>query len=200
MTSNYFSATAIGLFVTVALFWVMDTLIRLQPLVLQDPPHLGTLTFTRLIEERPVETVDPRQRFDELKEPVEPTPRLQSDPTSGESLAVRLTPTASRPMNKLDPIGAAVQDGPLVSMVRVGAMYPPRAAELGLEGHVVLQFDVTATGHVTNVTVVESSHRLFEKPAVDAIAKFRFRARVIDGQPQPTYGVRNLFRFEIDDG
>lgn len=200
MTTNYASATAIGLCVTVALFWIMETLIRLHPVVVREPTVRGTLTFTRLVEDRPLATTDPRQRFDELKEPIEPAPRPQSNAGSIVSLAVRPPAAASRPLRTIDTLNTAVPDGPLVSMVRVRAVYPPRAAEIGLEGYVIVQFDVSETGRATNVTVVESSHRLFEKAAIDAARKFRFRPRMVDGHPQPSYGVRNLFRFEMERG
>ena len=71
---------------------------------------------------------------------------------------------------------------------------------VNLEGWVVVEFDVSGSGTVENVRVIESSHRVFERAAVRAAERFRYRPRVVDGVPQPTRGVRNRFRFEMERG
>ena len=86
------------------------------------------------------------------------------------------------------------------STVRVQPVYPVRAQTQGLEGHVLVQFDVMADGTVTNITVIESSHKVFERSAIEAAGRFRFKARVVDGVPQASYGLRNLFTFEMESG
>jgi len=48
--------------------------------------------------------------------------------------------------------------------------------------------------------VIESSHAIFEQAAIKAARKFRFKARVIDGIAQPTYGVQNRFVFRMESG
>ena len=61
-----------------------------------------------------------------------------------------------------------------------------------------MQFDVNPDGTVTNVTVVESSSKIFERAAIKAAQKFRFKARVVDGVPQPSYGLQNRFVFKME--
>ena len=56
-----------------------------------------------------------------------------------------------------------------------------------------------SAGSVTAVRVVESSDRVFERAALDAAKRFRYKPRVVDGVPQPVSGVRYLFRFEMSD-
>ena len=89
-------------------------------------------------------------------------------------------------------------DGPLVNMIRVKPVYPPPAARKGLEGYVIVQFDVLADGNVANVAVLESSNRVFEASAVRATKKFRFKPRVVDGVAMASTGIQNLFRFEME--
>jgi hypothetical protein len=40
---------------------------------------------------------------------------------------------------------------------------------------------------------------LFEKAALNAVYRFRFKPRVVDGVPQLSAGLQNLFRFEFSD-
>jgi hypothetical protein len=47
------------------------------------------------------------------------------------------------------------------------------------------------------VVVIESSHRVFERPAIDAALRSRYRPRVVDGVAVMTTGVRMLYRFEF---
>ena len=93
-----------------------------------------------------------------------------------------------------------MQDGSLVAIVRVEPTYPLRAEESSLEGYVTVRFDVNADGTVSNVTVVSSSHRIFEKAAIKAASKFRYKARVVDGIAQATYGLQNRFVFKMERG
>jgi protein TonB len=90
-------------------------------------------------------------------------------------------------------------DGPLMVMVRVQPDYPLVAEQRGLEGCVVVRFDVTASGTVSNVAVVESSNAIFERAAIAAARNFRFKARVVDGVPLTSTGVQYQFRFELED-
>ena len=84
-------------------------------------------------------------------------------------------------------------------MVRVTPVYPIRASTRGLEGYVIVQFDVMADGHVANVVVVESTHAVFDSPAIKAAERFKFKPRVVDGVALVTEGIQNLFRFNLED-
>jgi len=200
MIVRYASAVIAGTIVTLGLFYVMQALIRLQPGVIVEPVQNGRLTFTRLIEERPVEKEVLQRRFEDLRDPIEPTPSVE-DPNAGlDALRVVTKLVPSDPQTELDRLTGFYQDGPLVAIVRVKPVYPVRGTTLGLEGYVIVQFDVSADGSVYNISIVESTHRIFERAAIDAARKFRFKARVVDGVPQPSHGIQNLFRFELARG
>jgi protein TonB len=92
-----------------------------------------------------------------------------------------------------------MQDGPPVALVRVSPTYPARAQQAGLEGWVLVQFDVSATGTVTNIRIIESSAAVFENSARRAAARFRFKPRVVDGIALETRGIQNLFRFDMEN-
>lgn len=69
-------------------------------------------------------------------------------------------------------------------IVRITPKYPVDAARNGIQGWVVLAFDINTIGEVTNVKVLESQpKRIFDKAAKQALRKWKYRAKLVDGQP-----------------
>jgi periplasmic protein TonB len=89
-------------------------------------------------------------------------------------------------------------DGEYMPIVQVAPQYPRRAAERGLEGYVMLEFTVTREGTVRDPVVIESSSSVFDRSAMDAVLRFRYRPRVIDGEPVEVPGVRFRITFELE--
>ena len=124
---------------------------------------------------------------------------LTAIPTATDDVTLSI-PTGTPLPNKTDRYRASpfTQDGPLVAMVRVSPTYPTSMSTRGIEGWVTVQFDVLPDGTVGNVTVLASSNRSFERSAIQAAGRFRFKARVADGVPRTSTGVQYRFRFELD--
>ena len=62
-------------------------------------------------------------------------------------------------------------------------VYPADARTSGVEGRVVVRYDVTAAGTVANAVVVESEPRgVFDAAALDAVRSWRFRPMVDRGE------------------
>ena len=61
-----------------------------------------------------------------------------------------------------------------------------------------IQFDVLASGSVSNFRIVESSASAFENAARKAAARFRCKPRIVHGVAIKTTGVQNLFRFQME--
>ncbi len=95
-------------------------------------------------------------------------------------------------------IGFGASDGEYLPIVKVAPVYPSRALSRSLEGYVIVEFTVTRTGTVQDVSVVESTSTLFERAATDAALKFKYKPRVIDGEPVEVPGVRNKITFVIE--
>lgn len=199
MFTRFAAALTSGTFITLSLFWVMNHLIAMQPGVVTEPRDPWRFTFLPQMDDEPV-IVDNGPEFtpEQLTE-TEPTPPRPEHAMDTGTIGVRLTQPPAPPSTG-GFVPGALNDGPLVAIVRVRPVYPIRAQEQGIEGHVLVQFDVTAEGTVTNITVIESSHRVFENSAIDAAKRFRFKPRVVDGVPQPTTGLQNLFTFEMEQG
>lgn len=186
--------------VTLGLFLLMNELVSFSSQREQQARAPSDVFFARLPPEPPPPPQPPVQAFDALKAPVEvlpnavPVDRIQSLPVPPGAPV----PHPGPPNATLDEPGAP--DGPLVAIVRVEPAYPASAAARDLEGYVIVRYDVAADGRVRNVTVVESSHRLFEASAIAAAKRFRFKPRVVDGVARESQGLQNRFTYRMERG
>lgn len=53
--------------------------------------------------------------------------------------------------------------------------YPENAAREKIEGYVVIQFDIDKNGNAKNLKLIESSNRIFDKTAITAVSKHKFK-------------------------
>lgn len=83
----------------------------------------------------------------------------------------------------------------------VGAVYPPQAREQGIEGHVVVRYDLDVEGRVHNARVVSASPpEIFDESAVQAVSRWRFSPPRRDGEPQPVTGLESRLDFTLEGG
>lgn len=198
MFANVATAVSSSTAITFALLYAMSLLITFQPQAVVEPASPWTIDWVKLEkQDDPPETLTPPLPPEILNPPRPPAERA---PASGDPVLAVSAPSSAPPaVAPYTGPGTLVQDGPLVSMVRPQPVYPARALRQGLEGWVVVQFDVLADGRVANVAIVDSSDPVFEGAARDAAMKFRFKPRVVDGVATSTPGVQNLFRFRMND-
>ncbi|MDX1489744.1 MAG: TonB family protein [Pseudohongiellaceae bacterium] len=109
----------------------------------------------------------------------------QPDLATQHSLAIgRLTPSA--PDQEMNPI------------FTVAPQYPMELAMAGEQGWARLEFDVNEDGTVSNIQAVDfEGGEAFEKSAIEAVKKFRFAPRFVDGEPVKVEGVQYVMRFEL---
>lgn len=92
------------------------------------------------------------------------------------------------------------QDGSANPIVQIPPIYPERCRSRGIEGRVVLEFDVTELGTVENVRVIESyPGTCFDKASIKAIKQWKYRPKTINGQAVPQIGVQEAIEYEFDD-
>ena len=73
-------------------------------------------------------------------------------------------------------------EGDIIPIVVIRPMYPRDAAMQGLEGWVKVEFIITAIGTVKDPRVIDANpRRIFNREAIRAILKWKFKPRVIDG-------------------
>lgn len=94
--------------------------------------------------------------------------------------------------------GFSTSDGDYLPIVKVNPIYPRRAQERGLEGYVILEFTVTNVGSVTDVVVVETTSSIFNRAAIKAASKFKYKPRVVDGEPVAVSGILHKITFEME--
>ena len=145
----------------------------------------------KLDEDKPEKPPEPEQQPPDMPQP-------QGDQLD-TSNTVNISFTARTGIN-LDPARGnfGVVDGEYLPIVKVAPIYPRRAERRGLEGSCVVEFTVTKTGTVRDARAIECTSPLFERAAVNAVAKFKYKPRVVDGQEIEVPGVQNLMRFEMD--
>lgn len=196
MYARAFSSATGALAVTASLLLVMQLLITTGEAIMSEPRVRHDLNLVKVREEQEVDTVqDPPPR---LAKPLVPPPTVINRPPSEHSPGVSL-PAPLPPEQGTTLPGINFSDGPLVNIFKVSPTYPSSAAARGLEGTVLVQFDVTAEGRVTNVIVLESSHSVFNKNAIAATYRFKYKPRVVDGVSFGATGLKNLFRFEMEE-
>ncbi|HTL66882.1 MAG TPA: energy transducer TonB [Lacunisphaera sp.] len=76
--------------------------------------------------------------------------------------------------------------------------YPYEMSRAGISGEVVVEFIINTNGDVVQTQVVRSSHREFEQPALQAVAKWKFKPGKKGGR---TVNVRaqQLLEFNLED-
>jgi protein TonB len=82
---------------------------------------------------------------------------------------------------------------------QIAPAYPPELRKAKIEGVVTLVFVLGEDGRVEEPRVENSSRPEFEKPALEAIRKWRFRPGEKDGKPVRTY-IRIPMRFRVSTG
>lgn len=75
--------------------------------------------------------------------------------------------------------------------------YPRDAARQRIEGYVVVEFTVTATGETSDITVIQSEPRhTFDREARRAVSGWKYQPALKDGRPVPMR-VQKTIRFNL---
>lgn len=199
MITRYATAISIGAVVTFGLLFLMQLLIATGGSAITEASNFRIVDFVRV--ERETETQRREDLPEKPPEPQRPPEMPDADQFDNFDSALAVSMSSPNMSNGLElgGLGFGINDGEYLPIVRVAPAYPLRAQQRGLEGHVIVEFTVTRTGSVRDVVVIESSNPVFERPAIEAALKFRYRPRVIDGEPIEVPGVRNLFTFVLEE-
>lgn len=195
-------AAIMAIIMTFLLLWGMQKLIAGGNNAMTEPVKGNVLDFIRLKQD---ETVAKKERKPQKPaKPKEPPPPMVAPPMQ------QANPNAQGVKSQF---GADIQadtglsgglsldsnDGDYLPIVKVAAVYPRRAQARGIEGFVVVEFVVTKTGAVKNAVVVSASPEgVFERAALDAVVKFKYKPRVVDGVAMEVAGVQNKITFKMD--
>jgi protein TonB len=83
-------------------------------------------------------------------------------------------------------------------LVRIDPRYPASAASNGIEGFVTLTFSVSASGEVLNIEVIDAEpKRTFNRAAIQALRKWRYQPKMVDGSPSQMDGLQVRLDFNL---
>jgi len=179
ITTLLASATTFGLFAFMA-FLISSDQVTISP-----PEVFTQIEVMQTPEDTAVEEMQKRQLEPPQPPPVIPRNDITPVITQVDSgfsfqpigFKVTETDTSINPMRGLP-------DGDARPIVRVNPKYPMDAARKGIEGWVKLVFDISAVGEVINVKIVDSTpKRIFDKAAKQALRKWKYRAKSVEGKP-----------------
>ena len=95
------------------------------------------------------------------------------------------------------PNGMDIAEGDSLPIVTVAAVYPAQALARGMEGYVDVSFTVTTTGTVRNPVVIQSTSSLFDRAAIQAVLKFKYKPGDVEGVPVEIPNVKARITFSI---
>lgn len=195
-------AFALSAFVTLGLFFLMQSLIISGGSALTDPPKGSVLDFVRIKQD---ETVEKKER--KPKKPPKPEtpppqmqqPQMDSPAPDAEGTSMNFAADVAADVSLDGGLALESGDGEYLPIVKVAPVYPRRALQRGIEGFVIVEFTVTKQGSVRDPIVVEAKPEgLFEQAAMDAALKFKYKPRVVNGDATEVAGVQNRITFQID--
>lgn len=206
----FISAALAGVFASIALFFFMALMIKPDGDFKRDRSDDDIVQFIRVRD-------DSQTEFRDRKPPEKPEEKQEQLPEPKMEIAQQDSadqPDVDFDTPKLDLALSDIGTGPGVGvgtggggaggngdsapapLVRIEPQYPRQAAMGGVEGWVRLRFDITATGDVTNVEVVESEpRRIFDQAARAAVLRWKYRPQMVDGEPGTLEG--NLVQLDF---
>lgn len=198
---NYIPAFFVAGAVTFFLLWGMQALLAMGEGVQSDAPKGRVLDFVRVKQESVTEV--------KKRKPKKPPKPQEPPPPMEQPQLAQANPNATNTQMTFDTdISADIGlkgglsldsgDGEYLPIVKVAPIYPRRAQSRGIEGFVIVEFTVAKNGAVKNPTVVDAQPEgIFEKAALEAASKFKYKARVVDGEPVEVAGVQNKITFKL---
>ena len=201
MTTRYLIGVVAGAVVTFVLFLLMQALIKSDKSPFSDAAGGKILEFVRLQEDQ--ELIIKQRKPKPPPPPDEPPPDMPKPDfdSSDVSTGIDIGAVDVNLDLNITGTGGFSSDGEYLPIVKVAPIYPRRAQTRGIEGYVLLEFIVTSTGAVRNPVVIEAKPPgIFDRAAVQAALKFKYKPKVVNGEPVEVAGVRNLIKFELEDG
>ncbi len=200
MVARFGFSVALGVVATFVLFLVMQALIKSDKSPFDESIQGRIVDFVRVEEEMAIET--------KLRKPKPPPPPDEPPPNkpkatfdaSSQSQGIDISQVNVDVELSIDHGAGFSSDGEYLPIVKVAPVYPRRAQTRGIEGYVLLEFVVTRTGAVRDPVVLESKPPgIFDRAALNAALKFKYKPKVVNGEPIDVAGVRNRITFELQD-
>jgi protein TonB len=183
--------------VVVGLFMIMHSLIDRN----FENPEVSNSKIAELVqpdEEIQLETTT--KKPEKAEEPEEPPPEMQMvalDLDMNPDVE-NIAPMASISVD-ISSSGMSSGDGEYLPIVKVAPIYPRRAQTRGISGYCIVEYTVTKSGSIRDPRAVDCQPSgVFDSASVKAAQKFKYKPRVVDGEPIEVAGVRNKFTYTLE--
>ncbi len=200
-TLRYGVAGPFAVAITFFLFFLMQYLINnTGEDKLDESETIYFLEFVRLIEEpEDIVKTDEDNDLKRVEPPIIPAADKWDDVDYDSSYYVTAPPPDS-----FDPSDKSILtpslNAELIAVVDMQPIYPQRAIFRNIEGYVIVEFTVTESGSTEAIRIIEAEpDKIFNKSAIKATARSRYRPRIVDGKPVEVTGMRKMFSFELKD-
>lgn len=202
MIARYAAAIALGAIVTLGVLFLMQVLIATPQAKLDESGSRHFVDFVRVEREETVQRADRRRSKPAAPEAPPPQsilPRTDAIDDTDVAVSVPVAPVDVGVDMQVQGLGLAASDGDYLPIVKIAPIYPQLAQSRGIEGYCLVEYTVTITGATRDVVVIDAEPAgVFDRASIAAAKKFKYRPRVIDGEPIEVHGVRNLFRYELE--
>lgn len=197
--SRFFGSLGLAAVVTFGVFVMMHKLIDANMLAPTKPEEVPVID---LVFEPEDAKVNERQKIEPLPEPVTQPPRSVPDvPDDSNTDTTLFTVDIGAPELDVDPAtmtGNFQGDQETRPVVRMQPKYPTAAARDGVEGWVILSFSIDKVGNVIDIEVVDAEpKRIFDREARRALAKWKYKPQLVDGQPVVRTGLEVQLDFSL---
>ncbi len=199
-----------GFFITLILFYIMTILISEKRSFLLVNKNNISINFLSSKEIEKLKTKD-RRLPEKPKEPKNPpaTPKLNTQPNTPKKPKLSIPkqilklPKDFSKKNKFSTFGNnsvnSHGDSEVTPIIRIEPNYPRKAAIMGVEGFVILQFDITSLGTVSNISVLQASPpQIFNGNAVRALQKWKYKPKTVNGKPVLQKSLKVQLDFKLE--
>jgi periplasmic protein TonB len=192
-------ALAVSLFV----FWAMQTLISNSRSVVDDTDDAAFINFIHVEKNDELQTKDRKVQRPPPPPKEPPKPKVEQQKVTPNKANLDGMNLGALDIDmKIDSGlgGINTGDGEYLPIIKVAPIYPRSAAQRGIQGFVVLEFTVTELGTVIDPQVINAEPEgIFNRAAMDAALKFKYKPKIVDGKAVAVTGVRNIIRFELQN-
>ena len=206
LDSRFVRPTLYAALFTFSMFWTMHLLIEGGKYLADQGESLATVDFVRLKKESELETRERKKppKPEPLKQPPPPkmkidTPPPDAPPTPFQMPKLNLPTTISGGPFLGAYVGGDLSGySDLIPLVRISPQYPRNAARDRIEGMVVFEVTINPDGTVKSARPIKAQPRgVFESAAMQAILKWKFKPKVVDGKGVEARGIQPIeFKME----
>ena len=193
--SRNLNALFLASLVSVVLFYGMHLLIKRDPIPIPENPFPHRFELLKMPKDiNPPIVIAPKPPSHVQKQPEKQKLIIEPD-NSIVSIDENIRDIPGKKI-KIEPGG---RNQSHMTIVPIAPSYPPEMAEKCIEGFVITGFTITSSGSVSDPFIVNTSHQGFNRSALRAIKKFKFKPKMINGQPVASPDGRYKFSYQLDD-